>query len=131
MLYPKNKLSGAGESAIFEAETKSSLPDINLALKNTPDITPQSIFIVGLSVSATLNFPSTLGQASSDRTIPCMGAQIGDIVMPGGAIPLPNTCYTGHVATANVVTIRLNNYSTDILDPASGIFTAIVIPSGL
>ncbi|MGI9160034.1 MAG: hypothetical protein ACR2K1_09810, partial [Saprospiraceae bacterium] len=68
----------------------------------------------GLTGSATLDFPSTGAQNSSDLTITVTGASDGDVVglgVPNAAITA-NSCYTAWVSASNTVTIRFNNYST-------------------
>lgn len=81
-----------------------------------------------LTGSASLNFPSTNAQLSSDLTITVTGAADGDTValgVPNAAVNA-NSCYTAWVSAANTVTVRFNNYSALAINPASGTFKATV-----
>lgn len=83
----------------------------------------------GLKASATLDFPNTAAQNSSDLTITVTNAALNDMVMlgvPNGAV-IANTCYTAFVSAANTVTVRFNNFSTASQNPASGTFRVYVI----
>lgn len=77
-----------------------------------------------LTGSAVLNFASTNAQLSRDLTLTVTGAEAGDCVAIGvpNASVVANSCYTGWVSAANTGTIRLNNYSSGAVDPASGTF---------
>ncbi len=79
--------------------------------------------------SATLDFPSTSANTSSDLTIAYTGAVLGDIVDLGAPVTsvVANTSYTAFVSAAGVVTVRLNNYSTGSADPASGTFRVKIL----
>lgn len=82
-----------------------------------------------LTASATLDFPNTNAQLSSDLTISVPGAALGDIVIlgvPNGSVNA-NTCYTAWVSAANTVSIRFNNYSAGAVNPASGAFNVAVL----
>lgn len=81
-----------------------------------------------LTGSASLNFPNTNAQLSSDLTITVTGAADGDTValgVPNAAVNA-NSCYTAWVSAANTVTVRFNNYSALAINPASGTFKATV-----
>ena len=82
-----------------------------------------------LTGSATLDFPSTSAQTSSELTITVTGAVDGDVV--GVGVPntsaSANTSYSVRVSAANTVTVKFNNYSAAAVDPASGIFKVSVI----
>jgi len=83
----------------------------------------------GLKGSATLDFPNTSAQNSSDLTITVTNAALNDMVMlgvPNGSV-LANTCYTAFVSAANTVTVRFNNFSASAQNPASGTFRVYVI----
>ena len=82
-----------------------------------------------LTATATLNFPSTGGTSSSNLTITVTGAADGDVVQVGvpSAAAAANSCYTAYVSAANTVTVRFNNYTLGIIDPASGTFRVSVI----
>lgn len=83
----------------------------------------------GLKGSATLDFPATAAQNSSDLTITVTNAALNDMVMlgvPNGSV-IANTCYTAFVSAANTVTVRFNNFSTVSQNPASGTFRVYVI----
>lgn len=77
-----------------------------------------------LSGSATLDFPSTSAQQSSDLTVTVTGALDGDRVILG--VPnfsvLPNSCYTAWVSATDTVTIRFNNYGSISRDPGAATF---------
>jgi hypothetical protein len=81
-----------------------------------------------MSATGTLNFSSTSAQSSADLTITVTGAATGDVV----ALAIPtasvnaNTSYTAWVSAADTVTVRFNNYSSGAVDPASGVFRAMV-----
>lgn len=80
-----------------------------------------------IKATATIDFPSTSAQQSSDLTITVTGAVVGDVVnvaIPGS--PNANSCFTSWVSAANTVTVRFNNYSASPIDPASGTYNAIV-----
>lgn len=77
---------------------------------------------------ATLDFPATDPQLSSELTIALSGAQIGDPVLLGTpAAPDANSCYTAYVSATNVVTVRFNNYSVGIINPGSGLFKVAIL----
>jgi hypothetical protein len=81
-----------------------------------------------LSTTATLDFPSTPAQTSSDLTVTVTGAAVGDVV--GLGVPNASTAasgsYSGWVLSANTVKVRFENNSTGSLDPTSGTFRVIV-----
>jgi hypothetical protein len=82
-----------------------------------------------LTATASLNFPNTLAQQSSNLTITVTGAVVGDAVYIGvdNASILANSSYDSWVSAANTVTIRFNNYSAAAQDPAAGTFRAVVV----
>lgn len=78
--------------------------------------------------TATLDFPSTAAQTSSELTITATGATVGDCVILGvPATANANTCYTARVSAADTVTVKFNNYSSAAVDPASGTFKVTVL----
>ncbi len=80
------------------------------------------------TATATLDFPSTPGNESTELTIALAGAVVGNPVILGiPAAPDANACFTAYVSAANVVTIRFNNYGTTTKDPASGSYTVSVL----
>lgn len=84
---------------------------------------------IGLQATATLDFPSTNAQTSSDLTITVTGAVSGDDVVlgiPSGSA-LTNSSFSAWVSAANTVTVRYNNYSSGTQNPASGSFGVTVI----
>jgi hypothetical protein len=84
---------------------------------------------IGGFVLATLDFPNTSAQSSSDITVSYTGAAVSHPVMlaiPDGSAPA-NTNYTAWVSSANTVKIRFNNYSSGSINPASGQFTVFVL----
>jgi len=96
-------------------------------LINWPDASGEAV--VNIKGSATLDFPSTAAQSSSEITITVTGAADGDIVSVGvpNASSNANSCYTARVSAANTVTVKFNNYSSSAIDPASGTFKVSVI----
>jgi len=84
---------------------------------------------IGGFISASLDFPNTSAQSSSDITVSYTGAQTSHpviISVPDGSAP-SNTNYTAWVSSANVVKVRFNNYSASAVNPASGTFTIFVL----
>jgi len=79
-----------------------------------------------LTASATLDFPSTIADASSDLTISVTGATVGKPVFIGGPLASGNTDYYAAVTAANVVTVKFSNNSASTVDPASASFTVKV-----
>ena len=81
-----------------------------------------------LTAVATLDFPNTNAQLSSDLTITVPGAALGDVVVLGvpNASVNANACYTAFVSAANTVSVRLNNFSAGAINPASGSFRVTV-----
>lgn len=75
-----------------------------------------------LKGSATLDFPSTPAQSSSELTIVISGAVVGDAVIVGTEVDNPNSSFTARVSAADTVSVKFNNYSTAAIDPASGVF---------
>lgn len=90
-------------------------------------VAPQVAF--GLGGSATLDFPSTAAGAFSDLTIPVAGATAGSPVILGvsSAAVLPLGIYSAWVSAAGVVTVRFNNASAIVQDPASATFNVRVL----
>ena len=81
-----------------------------------------------LIVVATLNFPDTAAQTSSDLTVSVPGADLDHYaeVAPPNASVLANSCYFAWVSAVGVVTVRFINFSNAALNPASGAFTIVV-----
>jgi hypothetical protein len=85
-----------------------------------------------LTTTATLDFPATNPQNSSDLNISdtyISGAAVGDAVVlgaPSGAV-LTNSAYTAWVSAAGQVTVRFNNYYSVAQNPASGTFRVSVL----
>lgn len=99
-----------------------------IALGNGFNLT-NGVLNLGGFTSAFLDFPSTSAQSSSDITISYTGAQTSHPVIlsiPDGSAPA-NTNYTAWVSSAGVVKVRFNNYSTGVINPASGTFTIFVL----
>ncbi len=82
-----------------------------------------------LTNTQTLNFDATAGRTSRDLTITINGASSGDVVLLG--VPAesvnPDSNYTAWVSSANTVTVRFNNYSTNSIDPVSGTFRVSIL----
>lgn len=87
---------------------------------------PNQTFI---TASAALDFPSTNAQLSADLTISLPGAALGDPVILGvpHAAVVANTSYTAWVSATDVVTVRLNNYSSGAANPTSGTFKVTIV----
>lgn len=80
-----------------------------------------------LAGSATLDFPSTNAQTSSELTVTVAGAASGDVVNIGvPATTNANSCFTARVSATNTVTVKFNNYSASPIDPASGAYKVVV-----
>ena len=75
---------------------------------------------------ASLNFPSTSAQSSSDLTMTVSGAAVGNSVILN-ITSGTTSYYTAWVSATNTVTVRLNNYGSSAVDPAAQNFTATVI----
>jgi len=80
----------------------------------------------GRTNSATLDFPNTGAQSSSELTIAVTGAVVGDVVQVGATVNNNNSNFTARVSAAGVVSVRFNNYSAVAINPASGTFKVIV-----
>lgn len=79
------------------------------------------------TVNATLNFPNTTAQTSSDLTVTVTGAAVGDLVNVGLPASIDaNSNYSWWVSASNTVTVRFNNYSAGSINPASGSFNIYV-----
>lgn len=81
-----------------------------------------------LTGSATLDFPSTAAQSSSDLTITVTGATLNDPVtlgIPNGSVNAASD-YMAWVSSANTVSVRFSNYSLLSINPASGTFKVSV-----
>lgn len=131
---------GAPGSAAARLETKAvdgasnSFAAYDSSGNATLKVAPTGVAIGGgtickkiLSATATLDFPSTAAQTSSELTITVTGAAVGDSVAIGiPASTNANTCFTGRVTAADTVTIRFNNYSSAAVDPASATYRATV-----
>lgn len=86
--------------------------------------------LLGLSGSATYDFPSTAAGAVSTTTITVTGAADGDVVSLGYTNSAANTTgiFSAYVSASNTVTVRFINQNTvTSMDPASGTFTVKVI----
>lgn len=115
MLYKKQSPTNsarAWEALLYSIGAKKTVP-----------------YVAGRRVTATLDFANTNAQTSSEKTIACPGANIGDMVIVGSTVNPANSCWTGLVATADIVTVRFNNYSSGAINPASGTFLVTVIPT--
>lgn len=80
----------------------------------------------GRTTSATLDFPNTAAQSSSEMTIAVTGAVVGDVVTIGTDVSNTNSNWSARVASAGFVAIRFNNYSAGAQNPVSGTFKVIV-----
>jgi len=78
---------------------------------------------------ATLDFPSISAQSNQDLTITVKGASVDDAVILGipNASALAGVVYNAFVSAVDTVTVRACNYTAAGKDPASGVFSAIVV----
>lgn len=109
---------GAGSSPTFA----------NLTLTGTLQVGGGATLTKFLTATASLDFPNTAAQNSSDLTITVTGAAVGDAValgIPTAAVNA-NSEYTAWVSAADVVTVRFSNFSAGAINPASGTFRAVV-----
>lgn len=81
-----------------------------------------------IEAGATLDFPNTSAQTTSDLSIHVIGAADGDYVQLSvkNANVAANTSYTAFVSAANTVTVRFVNSSAGAVNPASGIYKVTV-----
>ncbi|PKA84449.1 hypothetical protein ATE92_2639 [Ulvibacter sp. MAR_2010_11] len=93
----------------------------------TPN-TKRTILLKGLTNTVTLNFPLILNGVTSELTLPVPGATTGSVCecAPSGAIEtgLQWSCY---VNSANIVTIRLSNITSGLIDPVNRSWKVTVI----
>lgn len=92
--------------------------DVSLNLNVQGNLTAGNI----ISFSGVLDFPSTAAGTSSELTIAVAGAAVGDAIAPGIPTSNANSMYEYRVSGANVVTVKLNNYSAAAINPASATF---------
>jgi len=78
------------------------------------------------SATATLDFPNTSSNASSDLTMTVTGAVVGDTVMLGLPASPAVGSFSGWVSATNTVTVRYHNSSGGSSDPASATYRATV-----
>lgn len=135
MLHLKAGTSAASTAPLkFTSGTNNTTPEdgaveyngsnLSLSVSTTRYTLPKT-----LTGSATLDFPNTLAQTSSDLTITVTGASDGDKVVLGvpNVSVNANSSFTAWVSASNTVTVRFNNYSALPIDPASGTFKVSVI----
>lgn len=122
-----------GAGLAFSGNTLQATLAQDLQTTGTPEFAALKIDSTGtliqavISASATLDFPNTAAQTSSDLTITVTGAAVGDpVFLAIPAAPDANSCFTAWVSGANTVTVRFNNYSAGAIDPASGSYRACV-----
>lgn len=80
--------------------------------------------------TATLNFPSTSANTSSDLTVTVPGATVNNdiaLVNPAAASVPAGGNFSAWVSATDTVTVRYSNNTTGALDPASGTFRVMVI----
>jgi hypothetical protein len=122
-------VGASGQSAVLldcrtnnNASVLSVSPTAGVTVNGSTPITRH------LSATATLDFPSTAPQSSSELTISLTGATVGDAVFLGlPATAIANSCFTARVTAADVVTVRFNNYSAAAVDPASATYRASIL----
>lgn len=80
-----------------------------------------------LSTKAILNFDEIAAGASAILTVPLGGAKVNDPVLVSAEDALATGIFfTGYVTTANIVTIRCDNFSAVAKNPASAEFKIVV-----
>jgi hypothetical protein len=127
-----------GGASIGTMATTSSLTHIlgvnssnaigEIALGSGFSLTSGTLNLGGFTL-ATLDFPNTSAQSSSDLTISYTGAAVSHpviLAVPDGSAPA-NTNYTAWVSATNTVKVRFNNYSSASVNPSSGTFTIFVL----
>ena len=84
-----------------------------------------------LTATATLDFPSIAsGACAAELTIALTGAAAGDSIAPGWPAALASGLLgMMRASAANVVSVRLCNFSGSALDPASAVFRATIVRS--
>ena len=120
-----SSVSGTATSVIGRSSTGQV---VGVSLGSGLNLSSGTLNLGGF-VLATLDFPNTSAQSSSDITVAYTGAAVSHPVMlaiPDGSAPA-NTNYTAWVSSANTVKIRFNNYSSGSINPASGQFTVFVL----
>jgi hypothetical protein len=120
-----SSVSGTATSVIGRSSTGQV---VGVSLGSGLNLSSGTLNLGGF-VLATLDFPNTSAQSSSDITVSYTGAAVSHPVMlaiPDGSAPA-NTNYTAWVSSANTVKIRFNNYSSGSINPASGQFTVFVL----
>lgn len=80
-----------------------------------------------LSVSAVLDFPSTLANSTSTLTITSTGAVVGDVVTIGTPVPDSGCLYYAYVSASNAITVRFINMTIMAVDPASATFKTKIL----
>lgn len=87
----------------------------------------RNIFM-GLTGSATLDFPSIAAGATAELTITLTGCSAGDQVIVGPPSTLAaGLMVTAYCSAANTVTIRLHNTTAGAIDPAAGSYKVSVL----
>lgn len=119
---------------IGEGSRQTSAEDgtINYVSNNLEFVEGSTVHILAktLYASATLDFPSTGAQQSSDLTVTVTGAADGDVValgVPNSTASFANVCFTAWVSAANTVTVRFNNYTSGGSDPGSATYKVSVL----
>lgn len=132
---PKNVAGDSnGVGLAFSGNTLTATLTQNLQTSGTPTFAGLKIDSTGttidavISATATLDFPSTAAQTSSDLTIALSGAVLGDAIFLGvpNASVNANSCFTAWVSASDVISVRFNNYSSGAIDPASGTFRVVL-----
>jgi hypothetical protein len=119
---------GFTQTSIYATQVKSGFPDITKALLKTPDV-GENTFFVGQKKRFSLTFSPILPQDSSSLDVFFRGAKQGDTVIFGiPFMPASMSCI-GFIDTANIITIRIYNGSTDIFNPGPLMFSIFVSPN--
>jgi hypothetical protein len=117
---------GLGDSIIFNT-SKIKTPNIPTgtgSYRMLQDATGNWLISTEIpSVTATLDFPSTSAQNSSELTVTVSGATTSmTAIVQSKSINPANSMWSARVSSSNTVSIRFNNYSSGTIDPSSGDF---------
>lgn len=82
-----------------------------------------------ITATATLDFPSTAAQSSSELTVTVTGAVAGDVasIGVGASAAAAGGSYFAWVSAADTVTVRFCNHTASAIDPPSDTFKITVL----
>jgi hypothetical protein len=81
------------------------------------------------TLSQAISFPLTAGQSNADVAVAFPAGTVALTDFPVLQTPAPpaNSCYTAHIAQADQVVIRFNNYGGAAVQPATATFSITVL----